>query len=97
MTALPTAVVTVTILGKSGTGARYSRAGASSLGDRGETGSMTGTVKVDASVFAEPALGSTIEVAGAQVWVVDVKPDPLGAFRTITFTEQRPLTVGTDL
>jgi|GEM_PF-4175612 len=65
----------------------------SEFSDRGETGNTSGTVRVDASLFPEPVRGSTITVDGKQVWVTEVKRDPVGALLTITFTKQQPLTV----
>jgi hypothetical protein len=96
MTANPEMQVAVVINGKSGTGAKYNQAGASSFSDRGETGNQSGTIKVDASTFEQPDLGSTIEVAGAQVWVTNVAPDPVGAFWTISYQIQKPIVAGVD-
>ena len=94
LTAMPETAVTVTSNGATATGFDDTNLQASQLTTMGERGAKTGSLRVSAAAFPEPAPGATILVNTAHAFVTSVRTDSAHAFWLITYSLQRPIPEG---
>ena len=89
--AIPEAVVTVKVGGKTVSAIRDLSSDEAQLTDRGEVGIESGTVRFNSSGITQPNRGDTIVVGGANVWVLECRIDPAGAMFAIRYSTQQPI------
>ena len=83
--------VAVVIAGKSGTGLCVNESHATQFTEQGETGQMTGTVRVSCADFpTSPKQGETFLIGGAAAVVQ--QRDSSGALWVIQYSKVRPVT-----
>lgn len=87
---IPDALATVQNKGQTCTGILLSETDIATAGIMGEEGVSTSGVRVDMSELTQPTRGETILVNGAQVFAMEIRPDPLRALMVITFQDQEP-------
>lgn len=90
-TRVPTSVVTVASATQSCQGVRNTTEANTDPGVYGEQGNTSGQVYVDVSEFTTPDRGSTILVAGENVFVIQTRLDPAGAILRISYQAQKPV------
>jgi len=86
-------VVAVVISGTSITGRRSGQAADASLTQNGEEGLNLGLVRCKTiDIPTSIALGQTINIGGADVFVTGINPDPSGVTTAISYSATKPIT-----
>lgn len=96
-TAMPESVVSVGFGGATADGIKSNWRRVADLGDMGERGLATGTVRVDASELGTPERGDRVTIDGEGAIVTDTALDAAGALLTLVYQQERPVTFADDI